>query len=358
MPEGALDAAKAAAFGERLVDVLNGGALSLMLSIGHRTGLFDVMAKLPLAPSATIADRAGLCERYVREWLGALVSGGIVEYEPAADRYRLPPEHAAVLCRDARGGNVAAAAQSIPLLAAVEDEIVRCFERGGGVPGASYERFHAVMAETREQTVVDGLFEQVLPLATGVREALERGIDVLDVGCESGRALHLLAQGFPKSRFLGIDCSTAAIARAKQRAAERRLTNLRFELRDVTELAHEDAFDLALAFDGIHDQPRPAEALQAIARALRPGGTFLLRDVAGTGRLEADARLPLAPLLYTVSCLHCMTVSLADDGAGLGAMWGEEAARRMLATAGFPAVEARSLPHDPVNRYYVARRAR
>jgi len=357
MQGAVLDTGKAEAFGARLVDVLNGGALSLMLSIGHRTGLFDVMAKLTPSPCPTIAARAGLSERYVREWLGALVSGGIVEYDAGGQRYWLPPEHAAVLSREARAANVAAAAQSIPLLAAVEDEIVRCFERGGGVPGASYERFHAVMAENREQTVADGLFEHVLPAAPGLREALDAGIDVLDVGCDSGRVLHLLARSFPRSRFLGIDCSTAALSRAKQAAAERRLANLRFELRDVTELAHEATFDLALAFDGIHDQARPTEALASIARALRPGGSFLLRDVAGTGRLEADAQIPLAPLLYTVSCLHCMTVSLADDGAGLGAMWGEETARRMLTNAGFAELDARSLPHDPVSRYYVARRA-
>jgi len=356
MQRSILDAGKAAAFRARIVEVLNGGALALMLSIGHRTGLFDVMARLPAATSAAIAVRAGLDERYVREWLGALVTGGIVEYEAERNLFRLPPEHAAALTRDAPEGNLAVTAQWIPLLGAVEDEIVRCFERGGGVPYASFDRFHAVMAEASEQTVVADLLGHVLPLVPGLRSALESGIDVLDVGCGSGRALHLLARSFPKSRFTGFDFSPEAIARARQDAAVTGLANLRFELRDLAEVTHDAAFDLVLAFDTIHDLARPAAALAAIARALRPGGAFLMQDVAGTSRLAEDVRQPLAPLLYTVSCLHCLTVSLAADGAGLGAMWGEQVARGMLAEAGFDEVDVRALPHDASNLYYVARR--
>jgi len=354
MEKAALDERKAAAFTQRMVDVLNGGALSLMLSIGHRTGLFDVMAGLVPSTSAAIAARAGLSERYVREWLGALVTGGIVEYEVAGARFRLPPENAAALTRDAKCRNLAATAQWIPLLGAVEDEMVRCFERGGGVPYASFERFHAVLAEASEQTASADLLDHVLPLVPGLRGALESGIDVLDVGCGGGRALNLLARSFPKSRFTGFDLSSDAIARARQDAAARRLSNLRFELRDAAEVTHAEAFDLILAFDAIPALPRPAVVLAAIARALRPDGVFVMQALPGTSHLAEDAKLPLAPLLYTLSCLHCVTVSLAADGEGIGAMWGEEVARRMLAEAGFGAVDVHALPHDAMNRYYVA----
>jgi 2-polyprenyl-3-methyl-5-hydroxy-6-metoxy-1,4-benzoquinol methylase len=355
-PTTGFDAERASAFSERMLGILNGGALSLMVSLGHRSGLFDVMAKLDFATSHTIALEAGLAERYAREWLGAMVTGGIVEYDPQSGAYRLPPEHAAVLTRAARPNNLAATAQWVSLLGAVEDRILECFERGGGVPYAAFERFHEVMAEESEQTVLMPLVDSILPLVPDAKEALLRGIDVLDVGCGSGRALNRLAAHFPASRFRGYDLSSEAIGAARVEAKEQRLSNVRFEVRDVADLDEVETYDLVTAFDAIHDQARPAAVLRAIARALRPGGTFLMQDIAGTGRLEDDARHPLGPFLYTVSCLHCMTVSLASGGDGLGAMWGLVAARRMLADAGFEGIEVASLPHDVLNFYYVARR--
>ena len=121
------------AFADRMTDALNGGALALMVSIGHRTGLFDVMGGMAPATSETIAVEAGLSERYVREWLGAMVTGGVIEYDAASGSYDLPTEHAASLTRAARPANLAATMQWIPLLGSVEDDVVECFERGGGV---------------------------------------------------------------------------------------------------------------------------------------------------------------------------------------------------------------------------------
>jgi 2-polyprenyl-3-methyl-5-hydroxy-6-metoxy-1,4-benzoquinol methylase len=353
----AFDAARRDAFGERLLAALNGGALALMVSIGHRTGLFDVMAGLAPATSRAIAESAGLEERYVREWLGAMVAGGVVEYDPGAGRYRLPPEHAACLTRASRPGNLATTAQWIPLLGSVEDAVVECFARGGGVPYSAYDRFHEVMAEESDQSVVAVLVERILPLVPGLPQALGRGLDVLDVGCGSGRALCRMAASYPRSRLVGLDLSAEAIAAARAEAAERGLRNVRFEVRDVADLERDGAFDLVTAFDAIHDQAEPAAVLAAVGRALRPDGTFLMQDIRGTSRVEEDARHPLATFLYTVSCLHCMTVSLAAGGAGLGAMWGLETARHMLSEAGFARVEVRTLEHDLMNFYYVARKA-
>jgi 2-polyprenyl-3-methyl-5-hydroxy-6-metoxy-1,4-benzoquinol methylase len=350
------DTSKSEAFAERMLGILNGGALSLMISIGHRGGLFDVMSRLGAATSERLASSAGLEERYVREWLGAMVAGGVVEFDAAQRVYRLPPEHAACLSREARPNNLAATAQWIPLLGSVEDEVLACFERGGGVPYSSYQRFHEVMAEESDQTVVAPLCESILPLVPELPAALSRGIDVLDVGCGSGRALNRLAHSFPASRFTGYDLSAEAVAAARAEAADRGLVNVRFEVRDVADLKQGGAFDLVTAFDSIHDQARPAEVLAAIADALRPEGVFLMQDIHGTSHVDQDARHPLGAFLYTVSCLHCMTVSLAAGGLGLGAMWGVETARQMLGEAGFSKVEVKTLPHDVMNFYYVARR--
>jgi 2-polyprenyl-3-methyl-5-hydroxy-6-metoxy-1,4-benzoquinol methylase len=352
----ALDADRAERFASRMVEILNGGALALMTSIGHRAGLFDVMARLDFATSRKIADEAGLVERYVREWLGAMVTGGIVDHDPLHGTYRLPREHAASLTRDARPGNLATTAQWIALLGSVEDRVLECFERGGGVPYSAYGRFHQVMAEESDQTIVAALVAAILPLVPGGIEALERGIDVLDVGCGSGRALNTMAAAFPRSRFVGYDFSFEAITAARAEARERGLSNASFEVRDVADLRTQARFDLVTAFDAIHDQAHPADVLCGVARALRPGGAFLIQEVRGTSHVHLDAANPLAPLLYTVSCLHCMTVSLAVGGAGLGAMWGAETAQRMLEEAGFHDLVMHELPHDGMSMYCVARR--
>jgi len=162
------------AFAERMVEVLNAGALALMTSIGHRTGLFDTMATMPPATSDEIAARAGLQERYVREWLGAMTVGAIVEHDPASQTYTLPPEHATSLSRHSPGDNVALFAQYIPLLGSVEDDVVHCFHQGGGVPYERYGRFHEIMAEDSGQSVLPALEEHILPLIPACASAWNR----------------------------------------------------------------------------------------------------------------------------------------------------------------------------------------
>jgi 2-polyprenyl-3-methyl-5-hydroxy-6-metoxy-1,4-benzoquinol methylase len=349
-----LDRARAEAFAQKMLDVLNHAALALMTSVGHRTGLFDVMARMPASSSQQIADEAGQSERYVREWLGAMVTAGVVEHDPEARTYHLPPEHAAALTRAASPPNLAASAQWVAVLGSAEDVVVEAFRHGRGVPYSAYRRFHEVMAEESNQTVVAALTDHILPLVPGLVDRLEHGIDVLDVGCGSGRAMSFLAGRFPRSRFLGYDLSEEGIAAARAEACRRALSNLRFEVMNAAEMREGRRFDLVTAFDAIHDQARPAEVLRNIAAALRPDGTFLMQDISGSSHVHQDIGHPLGTFLYTVSCMHCMSVSLAAGGPGLGAMWGKEKALEMLGEAGFRRVHVASLPHDAVNYYYIA----
>jgi len=348
-----LDHSKAEAFADRMLNILNDGALALMSSIGHRTRLFDVMSKLPPSTSEQIANAAELNERYVREWLGAMVTGRIVEYDPENITYRLPPEHAAFLIRTAAPDNIAVFAQYIPLLGTVEDQIVECFKKGEGIPYSAFGRFHEVMAEDSGQTVVAALMDSIFPLVPGLIEDLENGIEVLDVGCGSGRALNLMATSFPASRFTGYDFSEEAIATGKMAARKQGLTNLRFEIKDVTSLEVIDHFQLITAFDAIHDQVYPDRVLKEMANALDPAGRFLMQDIAASSQVHKNIDHPVGPLLYTISAMHCMTVSLAANGAGLGTMWGEEKAREMLQAAGFTKIEVKKLPHDFQNAFYI-----
>ena len=351
-----IDREKAEAFAEKMIDILNNGALALMSSIGHRTQLFDVMSGLPPSTSEQIAMAARLKERYVREWLGAMVTGGIVEYDPDHGTYRLPPEHAASLIRAAAPDNIAVFAQYIPLMGTVEDKIVECFKKGGGVPYSDFGRFHKVMAEDSGQTVVAALMDSILYLVPGLVDDLKRGIGVLDVGCGSGRALNLMARHFPKSRFTGYDISEEAIAVGRTEAQQQGIVNLKFDIKDVTALDDSLQYDLITAFDAIHDQAQPDHVLQGIAAALHPHGTFLMQDIAASSQVHKNIDHPVGPLLYTLSCMHCMTVSLASNGAGLGTMWGEELARKMLKEAGFTKIESKKLPHDFQNIYYIIKK--
>lgn len=351
------DAAKPESFAARVHRILDGGALALLLSIGHRTGLFDVMAAMPPADSRAIARESGLDERYVREWLGAMVAGGIVRFDEARCLFSLPAEHAAALTRNAAAENLAVPAQWIALLGGVEDELVDSFATGGGVPASAYRRFNKVMAEDSGQRVAAVLASDVLPLVPGLDAALARGIAALDVGCGAGRTLIELGERFPRSAFLGIDFSCDAIAEARRGAAERRLKNVRFEVRDAAEIAGDARFELVTAFGVIHRQPAPERVLGAIAGALRHGGVFLLQEEASAGSLAEDAKRPLAAFSYTLSCLQSLATSRAAGGAGLGAMWGARDVRRALAATGFHRIEEKRLPRDPRSMYFVARSA-
>jgi 2-polyprenyl-3-methyl-5-hydroxy-6-metoxy-1,4-benzoquinol methylase len=353
------DQSKAERFAGNVLTALNHGALCLMMSIGHRTGLFDVMRESPPSTSAEIATRARLNERYVREWLGAMVTGGVVDVDPASGRYTLPAEHAAFLTRPAGADNMAVFVQYIALLGIVEDDIVECFKHGGGVPYEKFPRFHEVMAEDSGQSVMSSLESHILPLVPGLTARLADGIRVLDVGCGRGKILMRLAALYPRSRFVGMDLSQEATSFARAEAAKEGLTNADFvavDLSDFDSTAEPEAYDFVTTFDAIHDQARPLNVLEGIHRTLKRGGVYLMQDISGTSHVDKDVDHPIGTFLYTVSCMHCMTVSLAQGGEGLGAMWGEEKTREYLGKAGFRSVETHHLAHDIQNNWYVVRK--
>lgn len=358
-PGSGFDPKKAEVFASRLLGALNDGALCLMTSIGHRTGLFDAMRDQAPQTSDEIASRAGLNERYVREWLGAMVTSGVISVDPQSVRYRLPPEHAAYLTRAAGADNMAVFAQYVPLLGNVEDEIVECFKNGGGLPYERFPRFHAVMAEDSGLSVLSSLESHILPLVPGLAEQLGRGARALDAGCGSGRILNRLAELFPKSCFVGMDLSREAIRVARENASAQGLKNVEFVAVDLSEFdqkAEPESFDFITTFDAVHDQGRPLNLLKGIHRALKRDGVYLMQDIKGSSHVHKNIDHPIGTFLYTVSCLHCMTVSLAQGGEGLGAMWGEEKTRQYLQRAGFRSVEKRELAHDMQNNWYVVRK--
>ncbi len=181
------------------------------------------------------------------------------------------------------------------------------------------------------------------------------GVDVGNVAWMAGLTRVMMVEKTPpKSRFIGYDFSEEGIRTGRSEAERMGLTNAQFELRDVMRLEMHDRFDLITAFDAIHDQAQPAQVLAGIADALRPNGVFLMVDIGASSHVHENMDFVLGPFMYAISCMHCMTVSLALDGAGLGAMWGEQKAQQMLAEAGFTHVEVKKVEGDLFNSYFIA----
>jgi hypothetical protein len=287
-----LDQQKAEAFAGRMVGMLNSAMLAIMTSVGHRTGLFDKMATMAPATSDQIAKETGLNERYVREWLGAMVTGRIIEYDPAGSTYRQPPEHAGFLTRAAGPNNMATMTQFLALCGSVEDEIVESFRRGGGVPYSKHGKFQELMAEESAGVVDATLLNITLPLIPGMVERLKKGIDVLDIGCGQGHAINTMARAVPKSRFTGYDFSDEGVGAGQKEAKEWGLRNSKFVAKDVAKIDDNAAFDLITAFDAIHDQADPAAVLKGISTALRPGRHF---PYGGHRSLQQPRGEPAAP---------------------------------------------------------------
>jgi 2-polyprenyl-3-methyl-5-hydroxy-6-metoxy-1,4-benzoquinol methylase len=278
-----------------------------------------------------------------------MVAGKIVEIND--ELFALSEPAAQLFANEDEASKIAYLSQYIGMLGEVETDVVDCFYKGG-VPYSAFSRFHDVMAEESGQNIVAALPDHILPLVPGLTTALQNGINVLDIGC--GRALHLLAEKFPNSRFTGCDLSDEAIAYARSRANNSELRNLRFEVRDLTTFdreASEAAYDLITAFDAIHDQARPDNVLSGIYRSLKPEGVLLMQDIRASSSIAENRDHPLGPLLYTISCMHCMTTSLSQGGMDLGAMWSEQRALQFLKSAGFTDIEIRTLEHDIQNNY-------
>ncbi|MGY1712205.1 class I SAM-dependent methyltransferase [Geodermatophilus sp. SYSU D00758] len=350
-----LDPERVERFASTLFDHYTGGLLTYLVDLGDRTGLFEAAAQAP-GSSAEIADRAGVHERYAREWLGAMTTAGVVAFEPATRTYTLPPEHAACLT-GAGSGNLARFSGMITHLGSHLAAVAAAFRTGGGVPYEDFRPdFTDVMDAANRNAFDEHLVADVLPLAPGLVERLRAGARVMELGCGTGHATVLLAQAFPASTFVGYDLAEDALDRGRQEAADRGLGNVTFERRDVTALAPPDPVDLVLTVDTIHDLPDPEAVLVAAGRSLRPGGVLLMIDPRVSSDLEDNVGNPFAPMVYAVSALHCLPVARAAGGEGLGTAYGEQRAIALLTAAGFTGISVHAAPGDPIDAVFVARR--
>ena len=351
-------------FAEKMTAILNYSALNLAMAIGYRTGLFDVMDTFDIPQTLpVIADKSGLNPRYIKEWLGVMVTGQIVEIardDDGKNRYYLPKYHGDLITRRAGNSNLGVYTQEIPLLTACAMEaVIEGFTTGDGVNYDHYPRFQAFMSQLADAKHRQVLADTFLPAVDGGRliDDLQSGIRVCDLGCGTGVALILMAGEFPDSRFVGIDISREAIDTARREASRQQRTNLEFVIADAAALKKsaelKDSFDYVTAFDAIHDQTKPLAALEGVHHILAPGGRFSMVDIAARTNLADNLAHPMGPFLYTVSLMHCLPVGLVDGGSGLGMMWGQEKAVEMLKAAGFAKVQVLEIPEDPFNLHFL-----
>jgi len=350
------DTVSASVYAARITRTVNEGFVALMISIGHRTGLFDVMAAMPPSTSRDIAAAAGLSERYVREWLSALTSARIVEHDVRTATFFLPIEYAAVLTRAAGTDNLAPVAELVSILGNVEDMVVAGFRSGGGVHGEAYERLREVTALETRKTVDERYVEEILGLVPEVRARLLAGGTVLHVGCGEGIITNVMARMFPRALFRGYDLSPWAIVRARAQANDAELRNVDYEVGDVASLEEPRAYDLVLALDTMHEQGFARLIFRNVANALRRGGAFVIQEVAASSDLSRNIDLPYAPMLYALSTLHSVPAALAQDGEALGRMWGEDRIRQMLLDAGFTGLRFERIEAAPLSIWCVATR--
>jgi 2-polyprenyl-3-methyl-5-hydroxy-6-metoxy-1,4-benzoquinol methylase len=349
-------------FSEKMIDILNYGAINLAMAIGYRTGLFDVMDTFDSPQNiGDISDQAGLNPRYVKEWLGIMTTAEIVELSQKEDenQYFLPKHCGDLITRRAGNSNLGVYTQEIPLLTTCAMEaVIEGFSSGEGVTYDHYPKFQAFMSQLANAKHRQVLINKFLPSVENSRivQRLKAGIQVCDMGCAEGVAVILMAESFPQSRFVGIDISSEAIDEARRQTRRQKLENLDFMVLDAADLKNnremKGLFDYVTAFDAIHDQTRPLDVLLGVNHILRLDGRFSMVDIAAKSDLADNLDHPMGPFLYTVSLMHCLPVGLVGGGTGLGMMWGREKAVEMLKEARFQQVQVIEMPDDPFNLHF------
>jgi SAM-dependent methyltransferase len=329
-------------------------AASFSMALGHigdRLGLFRTLAGAGPITSEQLASKTGLNERYVREWLKAMVAAEYIDYDTETSRFFMTAEQEFVLANDESPLSGGGPLQFTTPTVLNTPRVMDAFRNGGGVP---YTEMGDDVSEGIARLFGPGytnfLVSEWLPAVPGLTERLTQGIHVADVGCGWGISTVTMAAAYPRSRFLGIDYDPSSIDRARRLAAERHVRNVHWVAAPAHHLPPAPTHDLICTFDCIHDMVDPLATLRAIQAALAPDGVYIWSEP-NTSDNPLENRNPVGKAFACASPLHCMTVSLAHGGAGLGNSLGERGVRELAEEAGFSRV--RKLPIvNPFNQFF------
>jgi SAM-dependent methyltransferase len=356
MDSNMLDRKKAAALA-RQVGVDFGAALTAALAyIGDRLGIFKAMADGSALTTQQLAERTGLNERYLREWTATMTAAGYIDYSPGDATFRMSPEQAAVLTNEDTTYFTAGAFQYAVACYRQIPKLMEAFRSGGGVP---FSEFGPDIVEAIERLFHVGyetwVAREWIPAVPDIHERLLKGGEAAEVGCGAGQCLIPVAAAFPNSRFFGYDVDLASVERARDKAAAAGLAGrIAFEQIAAERVPLVERFDLVMAFNCIHDMAHPRAALKGIQRMLKRDGAFLWSEADVGARLE-DNLGPVGRTLYGASTMHCMTVSLAQGGEGLGSAISAELARNLAAEAGFASLERLPIK-NPIHQIFLGRK--
>ncbi|MGE0827565.1 MAG: methyltransferase domain-containing protein [Candidatus Binatia bacterium] len=353
----AIDPAKVKVSGERIFSYLKGMGVSAMIYLGDTLGLYRAMMNAGPLTSDELAQKTGLHERWVREWLRGQAAAGILDY--AGDgRFELSVETGMFLADPESPKLAVGIFSDLPQRMAVVQRLPESFRTGIGL---NYDARGPEGAVGIERVFGNWyrftLVQKVLPELEGVTDKLRAGAKAADIGCGAGMALLEMAKAFPHSQFHGYDISKHALTRAEANKAAAGVKNVTFHDVAVDRLPGDSSFDFITTFDCIHDMTHPMDMIQAIRKAIKPNGTWFIADPKSAPTFEENlARNPMTALMYAFSVMGCMSSALSEPGgAGLGTLgFNEEVARRMTAEAGF----TRFTRHDfenPLNAYYEVR---
>jgi SAM-dependent methyltransferase len=336
---------------------MEGALVSGMIYLGDELGLYRAMKEAGPLTSDELAEKTGLDERWVREWLRGQAAAGLIEY-PGEGRFELSPEGAIVLAEEDHPAFAAGGFGGLPAQLAVLPRLPEAFRTGVGLP---YDAFGEDGSIGIERSFAPWFRSLMVPLALprldGVVEKLEAGAEAADVGCGTGIAVIELARAFPKSRFHGYEISEHALARAERNRADAGLDNVTFHDARTDPLPGEPRFDLVTTFDCLHDMAHPQRVIADIRRAIRDDGTWFIADIKAKESFEENLEQnPMCALMYGFSVLSCMSSALSEpDGMGLGTLGlHEKLARQLAEEAGFTHFRRCDIDH-PMNAYYEVR---
>ena len=333
-----------------------GEMVSLMIHIGDRLGLYQALNGAGPVTAAELAERTGLHERWLLEWLRNQAAARLLDHDEDK-RFELTPVGAAVLADEENSLAYATGAFSASTSPETIDKLVDAFRTGIGL---SYQELGPNAAHRTERMLGPwtrlAFVPKIIPALDGVADQLKDGAVGADIGCGSGLAVLAMAEAFPNSEFHGFDPSAHAIERAQAKAADRGITNIAFHIAGGEQVPSEPTFDFVITFDCIHDMTRPADVIASIYQVLKPDGTWLIKDIKSSPNFDDNLKNPMLAMMYGFSVSACMSSAMSEEGgAGLGTLgFNPQVAEKMVREAGFTRFRMHDFD-DPSNLYYEVR---